>query len=263
MPRTPRAFCDSKVYHVILKGIDNQDIFYDDQDRYVFLENISKSKKKYTYKVFAYCLMNNHIHMVIQVEDVLLSKAIQSLTIRYVYYFNNKYEREGPFVRNRFKSKVIESKDYFLEVCRYVHRNPENANIEKTENYKWSSFNDYINGKGITCTDLLLYYFNNSITDFVKYTLKCENLEYISNLADFELISKLTDDQLTNIIKDKFKLDSIEEVPKFLKNSAKEELEITIKEINKIKGTNPRQISRVIGINKKRIYKFTFAIKEK
>ena len=101
MPRNPRTFCDSKVYHIILKDIDNQDVFYDDQDRYVFLENILRSQKKYKYSVFAYCLMNNHIHMIIQVDDSLLSKAIQSLTIRYVYYFNKKYDRVGPFVRNR------------------------------------------------------------------------------------------------------------------------------------------------------------------
>ncbi len=255
MPRTPRTFCDSKVYHVILKGIDNQDIFYDDQDRYVFLDNIVESRKKYTYKLLAYCLMNNHVHMVIQVEDFLLSKAIQSLTIRYVYYFNKKYEREGHFVRDRFKSKMIEGKAYFLEVCRYVHRNPEKANINKTENYKWSSYNDYISGKGITSTDLLLHYFNNNITDFIKYTLKAENLDDISNMADFEIINKLTDDQLANIIKNKFKLDSIEDVPIFLKNTTKENVERIVKEVNKIIGTNPRQISRVLRINKKRVYK--------
>ena len=179
MSRIPRIFCNSKIYHIILKGIDNQDVFYDDQDRYVFLEDILKSQKKYTYNVLAYCLMNNHIHMVIQVEDSLLSKAIQSLTIRYVYYFNKKYDREGPFVRNRFKSKIIVNKDYFLKVCRYVHRNPEKANIAKTNKYKWSSYNDYLSGKGITKTDILLYCFNNNIKDFIKFTLKNESLEEI------------------------------------------------------------------------------------
>ena len=255
MPRNPRTFCDSKVYHIILKGIDNQDVFYDDQDRYVFLENILRSQKKYKYSVFAYCLMNNHIHMIIQVDDSLLSKAIQSLTIRYVYYFNKKYDRVGPFVRNRFKSKKVESKNYFLKVCRYVHRNPEKANIEKTEKYKWSSYNDYISGKGITKTDVLLYYFNNNINDFIKFTLQNETLEEISNVADYEIISKLTDEQLVKIIKERFNLSSFEEVPKFIKDYSKEDKEKAIRSIDKISGTNPRQISRVIRINKKLIYK--------
>ena len=255
MSRIPRIFCNSKIYHIILKGIDNQDVFYDDQDRYVFLEDILKSQKKYTYNVLAYCLMNNHIHMVIQVEDSLLSKAIQSLTIRYVYYFNKKYDREGPFVRNRFKSKIIANKDYFLKVCRYVHRNPEKANIAKTNKYKWSSYNDYLSGKGITKTDILLYYFNNNIKDFIKFTLKNESLEEISNVADFEIISKLTDEQLIRIIKDRFNLSSFEDVPKFLKAYSKEEKEKIIRSIDNIAGTNPRQISRVIRINRNLIYK--------
>ena len=255
MPRNLRIFCHSKIYHIILKGIDNQDIFYDNQDRYVFLENIKKSQKNYTYNVLAYCLMNNHVHMVIQVENDLLSKAIQSLTIRYVYYFNKKYDREGPFVRNRFKSKIIENPNYFLKVCRYVHRNPEKANINKTEKYKWSSYNDYISGKGITKTKILLHYFNNNINDFVKFTLQKESLEEISNEADFELISRLTDDQLIKIIKERFNLMSFEDVPKFIKGYSKEEKENIIKNIDNIVGTNPRQMARVIGINRKLIYK--------
>lgn len=255
MPRNLRIFCNSKIYHIILKGIDNQDIFYDNQDRYVFLENIKKSQKKYTYNVLAYCLMNNHVHMVIQVENDLLSKAIQSLTIRYVYYFNKKYDREGPFVRNRFKSKIIENLSYFLKVCRYVHRNPEKANINKTEKYKWSSYNDYISGEGITKTKILLNYFNNNINDFVKFTLQKESLEEVSNEADFELISKLTDEQLIKIIKERFSLTSFEDVPKFIKGYSKEEKEKIIKNIDNIVGTNPRQMARVIGINRKLIYK--------
>ena len=257
MPRAPRTFCDSKIYHIIIKGIDNQDIFYDNQDRCVFLENIRKSQKQYTYTVFAYCLMNNHVHMVIRVDDNLLSKSIQSLTVRYVYYFNKKYNREGPFVRNRFKSKKVQTKDYFLEVCRYVHRNPEKANVEKTENYRWSSYKDYVtlNKKGITSTDVLMYYFNNNRYEFEKYTLGIEKSYEINNFADFELLQKLTDEQLIDIIIKKFNIKSTESIPKYLKNhSNEEEIEI-VKEIGNIGGTNPRQISRVLGINRNKIYK--------
>ena len=78
--------------------------------------------------------MSNHVHMVIEVPNENLSKAIQSLTIRYVSYFNKKYDRKGPFVQNRFKSKNIENQRYFLEVCRYVHRNPEKQELKKQAN---------------------------------------------------------------------------------------------------------------------------------
>ena len=91
LSRPLRRLGYSQVYHIILKGIDSQDIFYDNLDRNFFLKQISITKKNFNYLVFAYCLMTNHVHMVIKCKNDLLSKAIQSLVIRYVHYFNKKY----------------------------------------------------------------------------------------------------------------------------------------------------------------------------
>ena len=132
MPRIPRIYSNSKVYHIILKGIDDQDIFYDNRDREYFLKQISITKTEFNYMLYSYCLMSNHVHMVFRCQDIFLSKCIQSLLIRYVHYFNKKYKRKGPLVQSRFKSKQVESLQYFIDVCRYVHRNPENAGIELT-----------------------------------------------------------------------------------------------------------------------------------
>ena len=96
-----------------------------------------------------------------RVHNDFLSKTIQSLLVRFVHYFNNKYERVGTFVQNRFKSKAVENKEYFIDVCRYVHRNPEKAGICKTEEYEWSSYKEYIKQRKIVDKDILLYYFNN------------------------------------------------------------------------------------------------------
>ena len=85
MTRQRRKISNSKVYHVIVKGIDDQDIFYDDQDRRYFLKQILNLKKEINYDVYSYCLMTNHIHMVIKSEAEVLSKIMQSLMIRYVY----------------------------------------------------------------------------------------------------------------------------------------------------------------------------------
>ena len=144
MSRLPRKFANSQIYHIILKGIDGQDIFYDDQDKKIFLKQISITKQNFNFIIYAYCLMTNHIHLVIRCKDNLLSKSVQSLAIRYVYYFNKKYERTGSLFQGRFKSKVVESQEYFLELCRYIHRNPEKAGIALTQSYKWSSYNEYI-----------------------------------------------------------------------------------------------------------------------
>ena len=132
MPRLPREYSYSKVYHIIIKGIDDGDIFYDNEDKQVFKEKMKLTKDKFKYKIYAYCLMNNHVHLVIDVANDVLSKAMQGLSVRYVHYFNRKYNRKGPLIQERFKSKKVEDQRYFLEVCRYVHRNPEKAKIAKT-----------------------------------------------------------------------------------------------------------------------------------
>ena len=107
MPRGVRKYSNSKVYHIIIKGIDSQDIFYDNQDRKVFLDYLLISKNQYECKIYAYCLMINHVHLIMRVHNDFLSKTIQSLLVRFVHYFNNKYERVGTFVQNRFKSKAV------------------------------------------------------------------------------------------------------------------------------------------------------------
>ena len=113
MPRPVRIYSNSNIYHIILKGIDNQNIFYDNQDRNFFLEQVSITKKEYNYQVYAYCLMDNHVHMVMKIHRDFLSKSIQSLMVRYVHHFNKKYDRVGPLLQNRFKSKNVEDLRYF------------------------------------------------------------------------------------------------------------------------------------------------------
>lgn len=115
MSRQPRKFSYSQIYHIILKGIDGHDIFYDNNDKNFFLKQILTTKQTFNYIVYSYCLMSNHVHLVIKCKNELLSKAIQSLSIRYVSYFNKKYERTGHLFQGRFKSKSVENQKYFKE----------------------------------------------------------------------------------------------------------------------------------------------------
>ena len=253
MTRQRREISNSKVYHVIVKGIDDQDIFYDDQDRRYFLKQILNLKKEINYDVYSYCLMTNHIHMVIKSEAEVLSKIMQSLMIRYVYYFNSKYERSGPLVQNRFKSKCVENQKYFLEVCRYIHRNPEKAGMAKTQNYKWSSYQEYLGKEKIINKKVLLHYFNNDINEFVKYTtnLTLEDIENLYDYAEYEIRNRLLDEEVSQIIMKEFKICDIKDVAIFFKNKSKEELEKDLKVIKNIKGTNKSQVARILRINRK------------
>lgn len=254
MPRPLRTYSNSKIYHIILKGIDSQDIFYNNDDRNFFLNQIQLTKKQFYFQVYAYCLMSNHIHMVIRVENDFLSKSMQSLSIRYAHYFNQKYERVGPFLQNRFKSKNVENQRYFMDVCRYVHRNPEKAKISKTEDYKWSSYKEYIGKEKIINKKVLLHYFDNNIDEFIKYTIG-NKYENINDFAEYEMIDKLSDEKLADIICNLYKLENKQEIKHLFKNKTNEDIENNLLLLKEISGTNITQISRVIGVNRKKIKK--------
>ena len=251
MSRPLRRLGRSQVYHIILKGIDNQDIFYDNLDRKFFLKQISITKKDFNYLVYAYCLMTNHVHMVIKCKNDLLSKAIQSLVIRYVHYFNKKYSRKGSLVQDRFKSKNVETPKYFLEVCRYVHRNPEKAGIALTQNYEWSSYREYLGQEKIIDKQHLLYYFNNNLNKFVDYTTKTIGIDSIEDFVEYELINKLTDEQLATIIMKKFDISDISQIGVFFKYRDRNDLKEDLEKIKTIPGTNKTQVARVIRIGRK------------
>ena len=252
MARILRIYSKSKVYHIIIRGIDKQDIFYEKKDRKFFLNQLLETKKKYNYTIYAYNLMDNHVHLVIGIDDENLSTAIQSLTIRYAHYFNSKYQRIGTFVQDRFRSKNVEDQGYFLRVCRYVHRNAEKAGIAKTQDYEWSSYKEYIEKQKIIDKKILLHYFNDDINEFIKYTTNSE-LDDIMDLVEYEMINRLTDEELSNMIIGKFKIKSIEEIPGFFKSMNNDLLEKTIEEIKMFKATNQTQVARVTRIGRRKI----------
>ena len=244
MPRRPRDFSKTDIYHVILRGNDKCDIFYEDQDRYVFLDRVEETKKKFNYEIYTYCLMDNHVHMVIRVKDNFLSKSMQSLEVRYSSYFNKKFNRTGHLFQNRFFSKKVENLNYFLTVCKYIHRNPEKANMEKTENYKWSSYQEYVGKEKIIDKSVLLYYFGDNMEEFEKFTLINDDKEQIYYYSDFELITKLSEEELIDIIVQKFDLKNASDVSLLEKEKMKE----ILKQLKNLQGTSLSQISRVTRI---------------
>lgn len=159
MPRMARKESSTKVYHVILRGNDKQDIFLDEQDYKKFIKELKNTKEKYECELYAYCLMTNHVHLVIYDKNNMLSKFMQSLEVTYSAYFSKKYGKNGHLFQNRFLSKVVETREYLMQVCRYVHQNPVKAKISTVDKYKWSSFKEYLYGEKIVSTKMLLSLF--------------------------------------------------------------------------------------------------------
>ena len=141
MPRTARKQSESGVFHAMLRGIDRQIIFQDDEDCEKFLQCLTDCQKVCGFTLYAYCLMGNHVHLLLREGKEPLSQIFKRLGVRYVYWYNWKYKRTGHLFQDRFKSEPVEDDTYFLAVLRYIYQNPVKAGLcEKPEEYPWSSY---------------------------------------------------------------------------------------------------------------------------
>lgn len=149
MPRKGRQQSDSGLYHVILRGNNRINIFLDDQDRNRFLSALLRAKGSGSFKLFAYCLMDNHVHLLISENTDSLSICMKKICVRYVAYFNKKYERVGHLFQDRYRSEPVERDDYLLVLLSYVHNNPVRAGlVYDPALYRWSSCAHYYGNGG-------------------------------------------------------------------------------------------------------------------
>lgn len=177
MPRVARVkkgeYC---TYHIIERGNGRKEIFLEDKDRFRFLDTLQKTKKKYNYKIYAYCLMGNHVHLIADSNGSDISQIMKSINISYAIYFNRKYKRSGHLFQDRFKSEVVDDYRYLVELSRYIHLNPVRAKIVKNPaDYKWSSYAVYVGNKEDKLLDpsLILGYFSGNsdraMRDYQEY----------------------------------------------------------------------------------------------
>ena len=142
--RVPRQASRSGYYHVVIKGDGGQAIFEDDFDRRTFLRLAERYFAEAGVSVIAWCLMENHVHLVLRDDAEELSVAMHRLGTAYARHYNDRTGRVGHLFRERFMSSPIESESYLLEAVRYVHNNPEKAGVCRAEEYPWSSYSSYV-----------------------------------------------------------------------------------------------------------------------
>jgi putative transposase len=148
MSRIARVVGAGYFHHIVQRGNNKQTIFFDDADKQIYLELLKKYSKECECHVYAYCLMNNHVHLLlIPQQENSLAKAMQKLSLRYTQIFNEKYDKSGRLWECRFHSALVDKDEYLLTVCRYIERNPVRANmVNHPKQYKWSSYR--INAEG-------------------------------------------------------------------------------------------------------------------
>jgi REP element-mobilizing transposase RayT len=141
MARPLRIEYPGAVYHITSRGNEKKLIFKDERDREIFLDTLSQVDKRYNWLCHAYCLMNNHYHLIIETPDGNLSAGMRQLNGVYTQTFNRQHNRVGHLFQGRYKGILIQKDSHLLEVCRYVVLNPVRAKaVKKPEQWRWSSY---------------------------------------------------------------------------------------------------------------------------
>lgn len=156
MPHAARKRSESGFYHVVPKGIHDQSIFEDDGDRRFYIRLLAHAAREHNILIHAYCLMSNHVHLLLEDRDDSISSFMKFIDERYGSYFAEKTGRKGGIFVRPLWSEPIESEAYFLCAIRYIHANPAAAAICRASKYEWSSAKDYLGRAGIAFTETAL-----------------------------------------------------------------------------------------------------------
>ena len=226
----------------MLRGIDRQLIFEDSEDCFRFLDIVQECQELCGFKLYAYCLMGNHVHLLLRVQEVGLETIFKRIGGRYVYYYNVKYQRVGHLFQDRFKSEPVDDDVYFLTVLRYIHQNPVKAKIcAKVAEYPFSSFGEYLHKSRLIDTSFALGMIERG--EFAKFN----NAPNSDTCLELAVPSRraVTDAQAQVLIE---KISRCKTIVEFQSLEEKKK-ERFIKKIYD-KGVSVRQISRLTGTTK-------------
>ncbi len=236
MSRKARILSSTGIYHIMFRGINHRIIFYDDEDYRKYLDCLSRYKAISAYKLYAYCLMDNHIHLLLKTEAEPLEIIFRRICDSYIPWYNQKYDRCGYLFQGRFKSEAVENDRYFLTVLRYILQNPLGAGLCKSpEEYIYSSAREYYENRPLLSdiAPVLNILSHDRLIDFLSLENNDHCLEDTSNIrmgdkAAYEIVKKALDD-IEHIDKKTLQI----YIPYFLD-----------------KGISLRQISRITGISR-------------
>lgn len=257
MPRKARVESGTGIFHVMMRGINHQNIFEAPEDYYQFIATLDRMRFRYdddgtpsghncTY--YAYCLMSNHFHLLIHEREESVGETIKRIAGSYVYYYNRKYGRDGHLFRERFKSEPVNDMAYFTTLLRYIHQNPVKAGVvEHVKDYEFSSWGEY---EG--CVDSV---FQICSVDTVLNRIPFEELDALVNelladdinCMDIDDPSKRrpSDDQVWQMIIEK---SGVKNVSAF--QQLNEEVKRGVLRELKNLGASHRQLERLTGIGR-------------
>lgn len=241
MPRQARRKSESGIYHIMLRGINRQQIFEEPEDYSKFLAILAEYKEVCQYSIYAYCLMGNHIHLLLKEGVEPLEQVFKRICGKFVYWYNAKYQRVGHLFQDRFKSEPVDSQEYLHTVLRYIHQNPVKGGLcKRVYNYAYSSYAAYLGGDDLVDTSWILGIW--SMEEFVEFH------EVLVETSCLDIAEKpeirLTDEQASALM---LKISRCQNATQF-QNLESVKREKYLKKL-KQEGVSIRQLSRITGIS--------------
>lgn len=260
MSRKPRIKSTTGIYHVMLRGLNGQELFHKEDDYLFFQKRLlqlshpkdagGEPMEPLCY-IYAYCLMTNHVHLMLRTAGKDLSEVVKSLAVSYARYYNHVFSRRGYLFQDRFRSEPVEDFNYLITLFRYIHQNPIKAGlVNDVDAYRWSSWQEYSSASGYTppiCEKsfILDQVDLGQILALVKQPLDgtdCFKLEENNHPSDDDVRQMLSEE-----LKGGLTLESMTDLQKNERN----ELLLSVLQ----KGAGMRQLARITGVGFKIIQK--------
>lgn len=253
MSRHARIQSGTGIYHIMLRGVNRQEIFFDDEDRIKFIQILTQQlspKDDLGFPlparcvIYAYCLMPNHVHLLIRESSEMISETMKRIAQTYAQYFNWRHQRIGHLFQERFRSEPVNDMEYFITLIRYIHQNPIAGGLSKTAaDYPWSSWHEYISQPS-NCPNIC-----NTSHVFKRITLK-DLIELVnqpmakaSKILDIDTVGKRTDEEVRDFLSQNFPQFSISNLTNVGRYQQEQVISMAIEY-----GAGLRQIVRITGI---------------
>lgn len=258
MPREARVKSENGIYHIMLRGANKQEIFHDDEDCIKFLHIIEKYKRVSEIGVFAWCLMNNHVHLLLKEGNEPISITMKRIGVSFVWYYNWKYRTTGHLFQDRFKSEKVETHRYLFTVVRYIHQNPVKAGIvNRADAWRWSSCLGYYekdyHPMNLLDVDFIFRLLSPDFTiakeKFKEYNERKSNDQCLDDRGNER--RKFSDEEAREKIKN---LLGTIEIPQ-VKSLSKLKRNEVLQKVKGIDGVSQRQAARILGVSPNLIFK--------
>lgn len=238
MPRQAREKSELGLYHIVEKGINGRALFYGEGDYIKYLNIVNCVREKSDFKIYAYCLMGNHVHILLEEGEEPLEVIFKRINVSYAQYYNLKNQRHGPLFQDRFWSEAVSDDEYFYDVIRYICQNPVKAGIcDNPFEYKWIGCSGFVGDIPMDCIE--------KFSDISALELQNFVMQNVNHQHDDENRRKLTDSE------------ALAELNNLLGNNTIAQVELISPEMRKKilvsalnKGVSIRQLSRLTGLSR-------------